>query len=109
MRRYLELFEFTTATADDARTGLMDWFKRFGTVRQWVSDRGTHFKNEMMELLRKRLGGTHHFTTAHCPRANGSVEVVNRLILKCMRAMLSELKLAISMVILIAPHSSDSQ
>lgn len=48
------------------------------------------------ELLRKRLGGTHHFTTAHCPRADDSVEVVNRLVLKCMRAMLSDLKLVIS-------------
>ncbi|OWZ00772.1 Retrotransposon protein [Phytophthora megakarya] len=43
-------------------------------VSQWVSDRGTHFKNQLLELLRKSYGSAHHFTTAYCPWANGTVE-----------------------------------
>ncbi|OWZ11929.1 Retrotransposon protein, Ty3-gypsy subclass [Phytophthora megakarya] len=64
-------------------------------VPQWVSDLGTHCKNQLLELLRKSYGGAHHFTTAYCPWANGTVEVVNRLGLKSLRAILSELKLHI--------------
>ncbi|POM81780.1 Hypothetical protein PHPALM_204 [Phytophthora palmivora] len=58
--------------------------------------RGAHFKNELVALLKKELGGSHHFTTAYCRWANGSVEVVNRILLRCLRALLSELKLAMS-------------
>ncbi|GMF50150.1 unnamed protein product [Phytophthora fragariaefolia] len=46
-----------------------------------------------MEALRKRLGGAHHFTTPYCPWINGTVEVVNRQLLRCLKALLSELKL----------------
>ncbi|ETO81712.1 hypothetical protein F444_04040 [Phytophthora nicotianae P1976] len=39
------------------------------------------------------MGSHHHFTTARCPWANGTVEVVNREILRCCRALLSEWRL----------------
>ncbi|OWZ08682.1 Gag-pol Polyprotein [Phytophthora megakarya] len=51
--------------------------------RSWVSDQGTHFKNKVIEALQHAIGGHHHFTTARCPWANGTVEVVNREVLRC--------------------------
>lgn len=93
MSSYCELIVCDEATADTACRGLLDWFKRFGPVTQWVSDRGTHFKNQVLQQVQKSFGSVHHFTTAYCPWANGTVEVVNRLLLRCLRAMLSELKL----------------
>ncbi|OWZ22641.1 Chromodomain protein [Phytophthora megakarya] len=56
----------------------MDWFAAFGVCLSWVSDQGTHFKNEVIQSLQHALGAHHHFTTARCPCANGTVEVVMR-------------------------------
>ncbi|EGZ27480.1 hypothetical protein PHYSODRAFT_293359 [Phytophthora sojae] len=39
----------------------------------WISDRGTHFKNHLIDLLRARYGTHHHFTTAYCPCGAGSL------------------------------------
>ncbi|KAL3670077.1 hypothetical protein V7S43_004393 [Phytophthora oleae] len=63
MSGFVELVERGAATARETADALLAWFKRFGVVIMWVSDRGAHFKNEVIELLRKALGGAHHFVT----------------------------------------------
>jgi transposase InsO family protein len=93
MSGFVELIACPRATAEETCTGLIDWFNRYGPVFQWISDRGTHFKNHVIDLLRASYNSRHHFTTAYCPWSNGTVEVVNRLLLRCMRALLSELRL----------------
>ncbi|GMF23670.1 unnamed protein product [Phytophthora fragariaefolia] len=95
MSGYVELVACLQATADTAYQALIDWFKRFGVVHQWVSDQGEHVRNQIVERLQRTLGAQHHFVTAYTPWANGTVEVVNREILKCMKALLSERRLAI--------------
>jgi len=70
-------------------TVLLDWFASFGVVRQWISDRGSHFKNEVVRALREQTNGSHHFTLAYCPWSNGTVEVVCRELLRATRALLS--------------------
>jgi transposase InsO family protein len=56
-------------TADAAATvdALMLWFAVFGVVLLWISDRGSHFKNEVVKRVQKELKAKHHFTTANCP------------------------------------------
>jgi transposase InsO family protein len=61
-------------------------------VRQWVSNQGAHFRNQVVESLQRALGAQHHFTTAYTPWDNGTVEVVNREVLKSVKALLSERK-----------------
>jgi hypothetical protein len=70
-----------------------EWFKRYGPVHLWVTDQGAHFKNRAVSGVQKVWGAEHHFVTAYCPWANGSVEVVNRVLLKVLKSMLSERKL----------------
>eukprot|EP00171_Calliarthron_tuberculosum_P006432 IDg6432t1 len=72
---------------------LLKWFASFGTVQNWVSDRGSHFKNEFMRLLNEAMKGFHYFTLAYCPLSNGTVEVVCRELLRTLRALISELQL----------------
>lgn len=48
---YVGLIVCTQATADYVYQELMDWFKRFSVMRQWVSDQGAYFCNEMVEHL----------------------------------------------------------
>nr|CCA17015.1 PREDICTED: similar to OSJNBa0011F23.1 putative [Albugo laibachii Nc14] len=93
MSGFCELVPTTMANTDVTVHAILDWFIRYGLVSVWVSDRGSHFKNEVMAKLCKLLGTQHHFVTAYCPWANGSVEVLNRQLLKTMRSLLSERKL----------------
>nr|CCA21015.1 AlNc14C109G6335 [Albugo laibachii Nc14] len=88
--RFCEFISTTVANTMFTVNSLLDWFKRYGVVLLWVSDQGSHYKNEVMKKLRKLLGLQHHFVTAYCPWANGSVEVLNRKLLKAMRSLLSE-------------------
>ena len=69
-------------------------FATFGVCHHWVTDQGTHFKNQVIEDLQRVLGANHHFTTARCPWANGTVERVMREVLRCARVLFSEWKLS---------------
>ncbi|KAJ8540605.1 hypothetical protein ON010_g12621 [Phytophthora cinnamomi] len=91
--RLVELVENNAATTLETAGALLAWFKRFGLVTMWVSDRSAHFKANEIDALRKALGSTHHFVTACCPLANGSVEVVNRELLRWLKSLPSEMKL----------------
>lgn len=73
---------------------LQQWFAIFGIVPNWVSDQGPHFKNQVVEKLRRYYGSAHHFTPAYCPWVNGTVEVLMRSIRKTLGTMMVELKLS---------------
>ena len=92
MSGFVELVPCVSCVDQEVVDALGDWFKRYGPVYQWVSDQGSHFKNQAVEGVRKVWGAQHHFVTAYCPWANGTVEVVNRMLLKVLKSMSSELK-----------------
>jgi RNase H-like domain found in reverse transcriptase/Reverse transcriptase (RNA-dependent DNA polymerase)/Integrase core domain/Integrase zinc binding domain len=87
-----------TQAADAAATvdALTLWFAAFGVVKTWVSDQGSHFKNQVMDSVRKTLRSQHHFTTAYSPWANGTIERACREVLRAVRALLSEFRLSVS-------------
>lgn len=87
---FVELVVCETADHVIVVNALIDWFKRFGIVFQHVSDQGTHFKNRVVDELCSRLHIARHFTTAYTPWANGTVEIVNRHILRILKALCSE-------------------
>ena len=72
---------------------LLKWFAAFGVVQTWVSDRCSHFKNPLMDLINRGLHCHHHFTTPNTSQANGTVERVCREVLCCCRALLSEFRM----------------
>jgi Integrase core domain len=61
---YLWLVPCRTADAAATVDALMRWFAVFGVVLLWISDRGSHFKNEVVQRVQKELKAKHHFTTA---------------------------------------------
>jgi len=73
---YVWLKPCKAADAEATAVCLIEWFSAFGTVVQWVSDSGSHFKNDLVGELREKLHCSHHFTLAYCPWSNGTVEVV---------------------------------
>ncbi|OWZ04566.1 hypothetical protein PHMEG_00023512, partial [Phytophthora megakarya] len=68
-------------------------FCEFGAPLTWMSDNGSHFKCQVMELLAERLGVNHQFVPVYTPWINGTVERVNRDILQVLRVMLLESRL----------------
>jgi transposase InsO family protein len=91
---YVWLKQCKHADADSTVAVLIEWFAAFGVAPQWVSDQGSHFKNQVMTEVQRQLGANHHFTTAYCPWANGTVEAVCKQTIRAARAMLSEMHLA---------------
>lgn len=88
---YVRLYATVAADSTTAADALRDWSHTFGTPKQFLSDQGSHFKNEVVEELARALAVLkHHFTTPHCPWANGSIERVNLEILNILTMLLSE-------------------
>jgi transposase InsO family protein len=90
---YLWLVPCRTADAAATVDALMRWFAVFGVVLLWISDRGSHCKNEVVRQVQKGLKAKHHFTTANCPWSNGTIESVCKQVIRAFRALLSELKM----------------
>ena len=82
----------TNATSDLAARALRSWIRTFTGMSTWVTDQGTHFKNEVMNLLANDYHLTHHFTTAYSPYSNGTVEDVNRNFMAACLALTTEAK-----------------
>ena len=91
--KFVELIPSNTADAEVVVESLLNWFSRFGVVPIWVSDQGTHFKNTVMKELARRMKCKHHFTPVYSPWANGSIERMNKELLRVLRALLLENRL----------------
>jgi transposase InsO family protein len=72
--KYLLLWETMTVDDHSVARPLLHWFSLFGVPYCWLTDQGSHFKNTVIADLQHQLGAKHHFTTARCPWANGTVE-----------------------------------
>ena len=51
---------------------------RHGCPAKILSDRGTHFNNQVIHLLMERFRINHHYSTPYHPQTNGLVERFNR-------------------------------
>lgn len=81
------------ADSETTAEKLTEWFSSFGIVTKWISDQGSHFKNEVIRKLGNFLRVNHHFTLPYCPWYNGTVEVVCRELSRTTRALLYEFQL----------------
>lgn len=91
---FIWLWPAEKANGENAADALAGWVPSFGAVDWIVTDQGTHFKNTLVKSLTKNLNASHHFTTACCPWANGSIERICREVIRACRALLSEMKLS---------------
>ncbi|OWZ17724.1 hypothetical protein PHMEG_0008293 [Phytophthora megakarya] len=68
---FCELVVCDAADSTVATTTILDWHSRFGAPPVRVSDKGSHFKNEVVSELSKKLKSQPHFTLAYSPWING--------------------------------------
>eukprot|EP00918_Siedleckia_nematoides_P090338 GHVU01198592.1.p1 GENE.GHVU01198592.1~~GHVU01198592.1.p1 ORF type:complete len:894 (+),score=71.71 GHVU01198592.1:1173-3854(+) len=83
----VRLIECTRANAESTAKALSEWC-RYYTPPEWlVSDGGSHFKNEVLELLTEQFHIKHHITLASCPWANGAIENMCGFALRLFRVL----------------------
>jgi transposase InsO family protein len=93
LTHYCELVACDAPTSVVAAAALIDWWKRFGPPSVLISYQRSHFKNDVVSQVCKRLGAEQELVLAYAPWINGSVERLNRDILQVMRVLLMDLKL----------------
>eukprot|EP00924_Labyrinthula_sp_SR-Ha-C_P005164 maker-scaffold_1-snap-gene-23.21-mRNA-1 protein AED:0.25 eAED:0.25 QI:0/0/0/0.5/1/1/2/0/290 len=54
-----------------------------------VSDNGSHFNNEILRQFESRFPAEHKFSMVYSPWSNGSIEVMNRFVLRVLRQLCS--------------------
>jgi len=91
---YVWLRKAAAPDSGTTSTEIASWIRTFGAMNVWVSDQGSHFKNNVMETLALQHRIRHRFTVAYSPWANGTVENVNKHVLAACRALATELRLA---------------
>ena len=78
--------EALATKTDDAKTVAKFIYEniitRFGCPKELVSDRGTHFLNDIIEQLINKFLIKHRKTTPYHPRANGQTEKTNGILCK---------------------------
>jgi len=65
---------------------------RHGCPKVLLTDRGTHFVNELLDALCQQLGTKHSLSTAYHPQTNGLVERFNRTLCEALAKYANEEK-----------------
>ncbi|KAJ0400435.1 hypothetical protein ATCC90586_006519 [Pythium insidiosum] len=92
---YCELVPCAVPSSAVTAEAILDWHSRFGAPSLWISDQGSHFKNQVVAEVARRLGCQQNFVLAYSPWINGSIERLNRDIVQVLRAMCLEAKVDI--------------
>ncbi|OWZ06563.1 hypothetical protein PHMEG_00021164 [Phytophthora megakarya] len=77
-RTYSRLYPNNTVEVE----AMLAWHSRYGLPRIWISNEGSHFRNEVMHELCRRLKARHDSTVTYSPWINGSVEHLHALYLE---------------------------
>jgi hypothetical protein len=72
---------------------LLKWRSQHGRSDMFVSDQASYFKGRVLASLSTLMGVEQHLTTAYIHYPNGTIEVINKLILQAVRTILSELRM----------------
>lgn len=79
--------------SDDAATTvrfLRELIRDHGRPRIMQSDNGSHFKNAVVEAFCAANGIKQHYTSVEHAQSNGKVERQHRVVVECLRAILSQ-------------------
>eukprot|EP00924_Labyrinthula_sp_SR-Ha-C_P001378 snap_masked-scaffold_44-processed-gene-1.62-mRNA-1 protein AED:0.40 eAED:0.40 QI:0/-1/0/1/-1/1/1/0/703 len=90
--RKLMLFYAEAATAKAMADTLMQWRSDLGFNDYFlvITDNGSHFSNHLLKALTKNIGFEQASSVAYSPWTNGSVEVLNSAILRCIKSLTSK-------------------
>ena len=90
---YIWLCPTQPADASSTAKELLKWIHSFTPMETWISDQGSHFKNQVMQELANEHRIHHQFSVAYSPWINGTVEICMRHVRAACTALLSEFHL----------------
>ena len=79
-----------TKEASHVATFLLKVIFRHGSPKEIVSDQGTEFCNQLIDLLEKHTGFKHKVTSAYHPQSNGLDERMNQMFKCKLRKLVNE-------------------
>lgn len=82
-----------TREASAAVTAMFLYYQvitRYGCPQEVISDRGTHFRNEVVTDLTAHYNIKHRFSTPYYPQGNGQAESTNKVLMSVLRKVISE-------------------
>ncbi|KAF0697429.1 Aste57867_11909 [Aphanomyces stellatus] len=74
LTHFVKLIACDSPTSQVAVDAYMEWSALFSVPRVWISDGGSHFKNNIMTDLATRLKVKHNIVLAYCPWRNSTVK-----------------------------------
>ena len=86
--RWVELYQTDSTSAEDTAKCLFDYYGRYGAAETMSSDRGTAFRNEIVQQLVTLGGSDYEFTTAYSHQENAIVERHNAEVMRHLRAIM---------------------
>ncbi|KAG9390150.1 hypothetical protein J8273_8189 [Carpediemonas membranifera] len=92
--KFTKLYPARTTNADSAVEALIDWSAHFGRPREIQSDNGSQYRNELVALLTAAYSIPHHYSTPYRPASNGIVERANAEIVRHLRTLLHDNRMA---------------
>ena len=89
LTKYVELVPLRDKKAETVADGFFNgWICRHSVPQEFMSDRGSEFRNKIRNHLCERLGIKTETTAAMHPQCNAPAEVVNKTIIAYMKATL---------------------
>ena len=84
---YVTKWAKVEATREDDKHVVAKFLKEkilshYGCPKELVSDRGTHFVNDVIKVLTEKYKIKHRLTSSYHPRANGQIEKTNGILCK---------------------------
>ncbi len=77
-------------SAEEAARALWLWICTYGPPKILLSDQGRQFVNETITALVKKFCIKHKITSAYHPETNGAVEIMNKVVVNCLRKLIEE-------------------
>lgn len=84
---YVWLVKAETTDVATAYSALSKWIRTFTAMNIWVSDQGSNFKSDVMQILASDYNIPHEFVVAYSPWANDTVKNVNKHVMRATRAL----------------------
>ena len=92
--RFTSLYASSSTAAEGAADAILDFCGRYVTPLHIITDCGANFKSDLMASLMERLGTNHFLTDPYSKEMNGIVERVNKEVLRHLRAIIFDHRLA---------------